>query len=298
MIGAAVLSALINSGPAWRRGLALVVLLCGLATQRLPETTLERSLLGLCGLVPLIRGIDLFRMRRSLPPRARIWHQLSAVDSRQLRRAPRRFDARATFASLGWTALGFAGLAVAWWAPALPVRWLGGAAVAYAFVSLLWSSATAIYSAVGFTTPPLHRMPIAALSLQEMWGERWARPVALWLRATLFRPNAARGRPLLGHALAFGVSAVGHAGVVAVCLGPLSATWMLLFFLVQGALVLVEQRTRVKRWPRFAAHAWVLGAMLLASPLFVEPLLHCIGVPAGRAGYLLPADDFSPSSPK
>src|SRR5664279_2002316 len=75
------------------------------------------------------------------------------------------------------------------------------------------------YSALGFDTPPLHIAPVRSRSVQELWGERWARPISDWLSETFFRPWARRRRPLLGIVLAFSVSAAFHAYAVWVGFG-------------------------------------------------------------------------------
>ena len=63
------------------------------------------------------------------------------------------------------------------------------------------------------------------------------------------------------------------------------------FFAVQPPLLLAE---RVRRWPEPARHAWTLGALALACPLFVEPVLQIIepswgppGMVAGPAAVVL-----------
>jgi len=38
--------------------------------------------------------------------------------------------------------------------------------------------AVAAYRALGFVTPPLHVLPRASLSVGELWGKRWARPIS------------------------------------------------------------------------------------------------------------------------
>jgi len=65
---------------------------------------------------------------------------------------------------------------------------------------------------------------------------------------------------------------------VLVVIGLVPALMMLGFFVVQGLVVVLERVLRVPKWPRPAGHAWVVATMLASSPLFVLPLLQCLGL--------------------
>jgi hypothetical protein len=114
------------------------------------------------------------------------------------------------------------------------------------------------------------------MSVAELWGMRWARPVSHWLRETCFLPLARRGHPALGILLGFVVSAFGHGYPVLVALGPVMAAMMFGYFVLQGLVVIAETRLGMARWPRALRHAWTIVIMLATSPLFVAPCLRIV----------------------
>jgi len=148
----------------------------------------------------------------------------------------------------------------------------------YALADSIHAALAALYRLGGQDIPSQHRVPAAARSIREFWGSRWNRTVSRWLDRSLFRAWARRGRPRIGWALAFLVSAAVHAYFVLVAVGPSMALWMASYFLLQGLLVLAELGLHVDRWPRAAAHVWVVAVMLLTAPLFIEPFLRVLGI--------------------
>jgi len=274
MVAAALGGAALCAGSFARRAGALAFGLLAVLPAWWAETPLVRGVLGLISWLLVMRLVDLVRVRTPFSLARRAWHLLSAVDSRLLEPAPRRVDFRGVAALLAWLALGVGGGALAWVAPrfgGLGVRWLGGALIGYAAVESIWTSVRVAYGALGFGTPTLHRHPIAARTLRELWSERWATPVSHWLNANIFRPVTRLGFPRLGLLAAFAASGVGHAYGVLVALGWPMALAMLGFFVVQGVLMVVERVLGV------SARAWVVVAMLASSPLFTEPMLRCLG---------------------
>ena len=237
---------------------------------------LLRGLCALLGGFGLLRVIDTVRSREPWSARRRVFHVLSFVDSRTLRRAPSHVDFLALGRSLLWAALAAGGFYFAH-SPRVLVRWSAGLVLTYGVIESGYVLARATYRALGFVAPPLHVRPIASLSVGELWGVRWARPVSTWLRETCFRPLARRGRPLLGLLLGFGVSAIGHAYPVFVALDLPMAAMMFSFFLVQGGFVILETRLGASRWSRPARRAWTVTIMVVSSPLFVEPALRVLG---------------------
>ena len=246
--------------------------------------SLVRGLLCLGSAMGVMRAVDLYRDCHPQPATRRIWHMFSAADSRLLHRAPASFEGRTLGITVAWLAASAAGLWLANAAGQLAtpwswiLRWFGGLVCVYSFVETLWSGATAAYRLAGFTTPVLHDNPIASRSVRELWGERWSRPVNIWIHANVFKPCVRRGFPRVGLVAGFFASAALHAYAILVGGGTLMALMMLAYFLVQGLLVLVERLLGVQRWTPVAAHAWVLGVMLPTSPLFVEPFLRCVGI--------------------
>jgi hypothetical protein len=237
---------------------------------------LLRGLSALVGFVGLLRIVDIVRSREPWSAWRRVLHVLSFVDSRTLRRAPPHLDFLALGRTLLWAALAAAGFYVAH-SPRPLVRWGGGLVLAYAVIESGYVFAGAAYRALGFVAPRLHVWPVASLSVGELWGVRWARPVSTWLRETCFRPLARRGHPMLGLLLGFVVSAIGHAYPVLVAMDLPTAAMMFAFFLVQGIVVIIEARLGASRWSRPARRAWTVTIMVASSPLFVEPALRVLG---------------------
>jgi hypothetical protein len=233
-----------------------------------------------------MRVVDLARGRWPLAERLR--HVVSVVDSRRLVRARPRFDGAAFARALAWGALA---LAAAWLlrtsrdqegAARWLWRWGAGLGLVYAAIECLYRVIVCAYGAMGLRTPPLHESPVLARSVQELWGERWARPISLWLGDTFFKPWARRRRPLLGVLLAFAVSAAFHAYAVWVALGVTvgltMAAWMFAYFALQGLVMAIERVAGVRRWAPVAAHVWTVAWMVLLSPVFVEPAVRVLGL--------------------
>lgn len=237
---------------------------------------LIRGSCALMGFVGLLRVVDVVRTREPWSAWRRLLHIVSVVDTRTLRRAPRHLQVRALGRALLWNALAAAGFWVAH-APHLLVRWGAGLVVMYASIESGYALAAAAYGALGFVTPRLHVWPVASLSVGELWGRRWARPVSAWLRENCFRPLARRGHPMLGLVVGFAVSAIGHAYPALVALGLPMAAWMFAFFCVQGIVVVIEVQLDQSRWPRSARRGWTIAIMVASSPLFVEPTLRVLG---------------------
>lgn len=283
-----LVAAAMATGPRLQRRLGVVI---GVASMFLawllpPEPPLARGVLALVTFVCTMRVVDLRRGTWSLP--ARVAHTFSVVDTRVLTRARPRLGFAATLKALAWLATALAagrGLAALHAARAEPwiARWAIGVVMVYAGVSALYGGLEVGYRAAGWDTPPLHVAPILARSVQEFWGERWARPISRWLGETCFRPWA-RTRPLTGVLAAFAVSAAFHAYAVWVSLGFVdglaltAATFA--YFVLQGAVMKVERAAGVRRWPAWAGHTWTVVWMLALAPVFVEPILRVLGFPA------------------
>ena len=239
---------------------------------------LVRGLCALLGGVALLRVVDTVRSREAWSAWRRVLHVLSFVDSRTLRRASPHLDFLALGRMLLWAGLAAAAFYVAQ-SPRHLVRWAGGLVFAYAVIESGYVLTGVAYRALGFVAPRLHVWPVASLSVGELWGVRWARPVSAWLRETCFRPLARRGQPMLGLLLGFVVSAIGHAYPVLVALDLPMAAMMFAFFLAQSIFVILEARLGAARWSRPARRAWTVTIMVASSPLFVEPALRVLGCP-------------------
>lgn len=237
---------------------------------------LFRGISALIGWVGLLRVIDVVRIRASWTALRRVIHVMSFVDSRTIRRAPPRIDFAALGRALLWASLASLAFYVSR-SPRVIVQWAGGLVLVYAGLEAGYALVGMTHRAMGFVTPPLHVLPLASLSVGELWGERWARPVSAWLRETCFRPLVRRGHPTLGFLLGFLVSALGHAYPILVASNPTMAAMMLSFFLVQAFVVVIEVRLGTTRWSRAARRAWTIAIMTVSSPLFVVPALRLLG---------------------
>ncbi len=242
------------------------------------QPALLRAICALVAFINVMRVVDLAEV--DWPFGRRVLHVISVVDSRRLvRRAP-RFEGRAALALLGWAALIAMALEAVTHTP--HVRWGLGVIAVYAAVAGLYRFIFVFYSALGVGTPPLHIAPARSRTVQELWGERWARPISDWLAATFFRPLARRRHPLVGVFLAFFVSAAFHAYAIWVGLGFFAgaamAAWTFAYFVAQALVMLAEQALGARKWPSAAGHAWTVMWMLALSPMFVEPVLRVLGL--------------------
>lgn len=157
-------------------------------------------------------------------------------------------------------------------------RWSAGVVLFYAGAQFVFDFARLICLAAGLSLDSLHRTPIAARSVTEFWGQRWNRIVSAWLHYLVFLPLARRRWPRLGLFCAFLISGVLHGWPVLMAIGLSSALAMLMFFVVQGVLVLTEHRLRIQSWPVPLARAWTWAVLLASSPLFVDPDLRIFGL--------------------
>jgi hypothetical protein len=281
----ALFSALIMGGSRERRTLGILVGIGMLAIPWVGEAPLSRGVLCLAAIASLGRLIDLARERRSIPALRRLWHVLSPIDSWQASPAPSGLDLRALGIALVGTLVAALGFVVVqkdsfpsyswgYWG----ARWMGGLLLIYGLADAVHALLAVLYRIGGRQIPSQHRTPLAARSIQEFWGSRWNRTVSRWLDRNVFRSWARRGEPRSGWAIAFVISALLHAYLVLVAVGPATALWMGIYFLLQGVLVLVEIRLHVDRWSTMWAHGWVASVMILTSPFFTEPFLHVLGL--------------------
>ena len=297
LILAPLLGSLITLTAAWcttgsraRRVAGVVIGACALLAPWLlpPRPPIVRAIYALVCFVNVMRVVDLAQVRAPWSLPRRVLHVISVVDSRRLMPRTPRLEGLALLAFVSWEALFAACIVVITRAPAAGithwlVRWSAGVVAIYAAVSGLYRLSFVVYGALGFDVPPLHVAPVRSRSVQELWGERWARPISDWLGATFFRPWARRRRPLVGVVLAFVVSAAFHAYAIWVGLGFSTGLAMtaltFAYFVAQAIVMSIEQLIGVRRWPVPAGHAWTIAWMLALSPMFVEPALHLVYEP-------------------
>ncbi len=158
------------------------------------------------------------------------------------------------------------------------LRFCAGAAFLYALVAIIATIVTLLFLTAGYSLPMIHRHPVAARSVEEFWARRWNIVVSAWLHAFVFLPLARRRRIALGIMLAFLVSGAIHGWLVLSALGPWAAFTATLFFVIQGMVVLAENRLRIRTWPPPLARAWTVIMILGTSPLFINPGLRLFGL--------------------
>lgn len=277
MLALLALAALVTTGPTARRLLGLVIALPAFLSPFAAATPMPRAFLAAGAFWGFARLVDLVRETRTLGPLRRLGHVFAIVDSRQVAFIPPRLDlrslARATLGGLGAYLALWTGVSLAPELGSTLLRWLAGCGLIYGFAECLAGLLLFVGRLLGADPPPIHRHPILARSLRDFWGERWNIVVGRWLRHHCFNPLARRGRAGAGLALAFAVSVALHVWIVAAALDRDMALQTSAFFALQGALLAVEGRLGVPRWPRPLGRAWALACTILPSPLFTEPLL-------------------------
>ena len=213
-----------------------------------------------------------------------VWHVFAIVDTRRTTLVSRAVDWQAVGKTVAYTIVAIVGLLVVTavaplWQGSLywGVRWFGGALFFYCLADAVDGGVRTLYRAVGVAVPRQQMLPIASRSVQEFWGKRWNRAVGSWLRTHCFLPLAREGKIRAGLVAAFAASAVFHAYFTLVAVGWVMAEAMLIFFVIQGGIVLCELRMGVTHWRPALAHVWTVVAVLGCSPLFVEPILRILG---------------------
>ncbi|WP_394830220.1 membrane bound O-acyl transferase family-domain-containing protein [Pendulispora rubella] len=253
------------------------------------EAVAARTLAGYSVAACLLRVIDIARAPETFGPAQRMVILLfPLVDPRRVSRMrERRFPRSLAFAGmlLGAASMALFFMAHRFFAAEVPfgsARQLARSMTAALAVLAAGESLDRLVrtagAAAGFEIPPLYRAPALSRTLVEFWGQRWNLPVSTWLREHIHAPLARAGFRRMGTLLAFTVSGLVHVypTFIGAGLGPAAA--MGSFFLVHGALVAVESRLPVRRWPRALGIAYVAAIFALTMPLFSEALLRSMGL--------------------
>lgn len=129
----------------------------------------------------------------------------------------------------------------------------------------------------GRLMPMPHRNPFAARTVADFWGRRWDLWMSDWFRYAIFAPL--RRRPVLAVWLVFLVSGLLHEYVLNLTLWVVTGRklfgTMLLYFLLQGAGVLIERRF-LKDHPR-ASRLFTWLVVFIPVPLvFHESMLRAL----------------------
>lgn len=137
-----------------------------------------------------------------------------------------------------------------------------------------------LWRLAGVDARPLFRAPLAARSLGDFWSRRWNLAFSEMTALGIYRPLSGGLGRTAAIVAAFLASGLLHE--VAISLPPLAGFGLpLLYFLLHGALVLVERGLEragraVSAWGWWA-HVWVLGCLALPLPiLFHRPFLRGI----------------------
>lgn len=285
LYAAALIAALLATGPAWQRGVAVLVVAAAFpATFLTPaDSPTYRAVAALGSLWFTARIVELIREPRPLPLARRLWHTVGLVDTLRVRRMAPMVDRSAVMRLLvcaplvvgGWAGV-YSGSQLLSGASRLAVRWLSGALFIYTGVEWVVSAVILLYGLLGIDPRPLHDDPIRSRTLMEFWGRRWNRAVHRFLKQAAFAPMARRGYTKLGLVLAFVLSAFMHFAFMLPAVGLFWAGMMGVFFLLQLPFLWAERTLGVSRWPVPLARAWTLGLLLASSPLFVEPVLQIV----------------------
>jgi Membrane bound O-acyl transferase family len=128
----------------------------------------------------------------------------------------------------------------------------------------------------GFGAPLLFDRPWAARSLAEFWGRRWNLAFVEINRRLLLRPLRQRLSARASRLALFALSGLLHEMAISY---PAGAGWglPLAYFLLQGALVAVEERFRI------AGRAWTCFWLIAPAPwLFHQPFRRALVIPFYR----------------
>src|SRR5579859_660442 len=213
---------------------------------------------------------------------ARLAYLCSGCGSWQVKRQARSLDAIALQQLIVATGVLAAAIAIVKAASAfglwLPVRWLAGGIMFFAFAEMATAGLPLIAATFGVTVPPLMRSPYRSASIGEFWAKRWNIFVAAMFRKYCFTPLARHG-VALALLTTFVVSAVVHVLLFDMATGRWKISFVCgAFFLVQPLLIGAERWMNVRRWRPMAGRAWTLAALALTSPLIVEPALQLFEV--------------------
>jgi len=157
------------------------------------------------------------------------------------------------------------------------LRLAAGVALFYAAAALIFEVSALCFRLAGYSLPLMHRTPIAARSVGEFWGQRWNIITSAWFHTFIFCPLARRRSAGVGVLGCFLISGAFHGWPMLVALGTFAALSTVVFFVIQGVVVLVESRLSIHTWPVAMARAWTLVLLLTSSPLYVDPCLRLFG---------------------
>jgi hypothetical protein len=249
-----------------------------------PDEPIIRMMLSATALLAFIQATEMATVSDGLPLHRRLVQLVSLVHDGKATNSTVTLDWSLVFQSLALAGL-FVVLLFALaqvdrtsGVPYAALRLALGLILVYALMELLSSVTRLGHRLFGIDAPAIQRAPYLARSGREFWGMRWNRFISDWLRRFVFCPLARRHRPVLGLFSAFLVSGALHAWLCVVPLGVRSAAMIGSYFVVEGALVVVEGHLRPELWPVSVARLWTWLIVLVPSPLFIDPALRTLGL--------------------
>jgi alginate O-acetyltransferase complex protein AlgI len=160
--------------------------------------------------------------------------------------------------------------------------WLGMAGFSLAVHFGVFDVLAAAWRRRGVPVEKLFACPAAAKSLADFWGNRWNRAFSAFAQDLIFRPLARRLGTAGATLAVFLFSGLAHEAVISVPAGG-GYGGPMLYFLIQGLLVLIEKTRTFRRNMRDRpVYAWLRTATGVLGPLpllFHRPFLQNVVLP-------------------
>ena len=146
--------------------------------------------------------------------------------------------------------------------------WMGVAAMLCVLHFGFFDWLAALWNRMRYPVIPIMRAPWRARGLGEFWGKRWNLAFSDWARPFLFRPLTRKYGITIGTMAGFLASGMAHELVISL---PAKGGFGLptLYFLIQGAGLILEKRYRFDR--HCLGRAWTWLAVLVPAPLLFHP---------------------------
>lgn len=160
--------------------------------------------------------------------------------------------------------------------------WIGMAGLVFLLHFGLFHLLSCFWRAAGVNARPLMNWPVLATSVTEFWGKRWNTAFRDLTHRFLFRPLSTRLGAVGALLTGFLLSGVVHDLVISVPAGG-GYGWPTVYFLVQGAALLIERSRTGRRLG--LGKGWrgrVFAAAVIAGPayaLFHPPFIHNVVLP-------------------
>ena len=280
-----ILAALVTTGSLAQRvfGISVAAALLVVPLTITEPPPLSYVTLAIAAIVAL-RVTDLSVERPSRSVGLRVLHTFLPFDSRVATLGRPHLNGSRILEMVAWAVLSYVAFKGAGYSPSSTVaehyaiRWSFGLLGVAALFEAISHSITVLSLMFGAKIPPLHDAPYKARSLREFWGVRWNKLVARWIREHCYVPLARRGYDELALTASFIASAAIHLYITSVLLDVRWGLIMAALFLLQVPLLLAEDALGIRRRSTIVGRIWTLGALILLSPLFTEPVLRIFGL--------------------